>query len=228
VHLNRRTGLDTVVLSGGCFMNSAFNGKISDLTPFKTSFISSCPDDSGTSVGAAALLHTQRTGKRIHQNSIHNFWGMEFSDEECRLTVERYKLPNAEIVRDPAEAASQDLVQGKLVAWFQGRAEFGQRALGNRSILADPRRAEMKDLINASVKFREGFRPFAPAILAEDVSDYFECDAGFKVPFMERVLRFRREKKELVPAVVHCDGTGRVQTVDQGSSPRYYALVRDF
>jgi len=228
LHLHRRTGMDTVVVSGGCFMNSAFNGKISNLTPFKTSFISSCPDDSGTSVGAAALLHTQRTGKRIRQNSINNFWGMEFADEECKLTAERYKLPNAEIVRDPAEAASKDLVEGKLVAWFQGRAEFGQRALGNRSILADPRRAEMKDIINDSVKFRESFRPFAPAILAEEVSDYFECGAGFKAPFMERVLPFRSEKKELVPAVVHCDGTGRVQTVDRGSSPRFYALLEHF
>ncbi len=227
-HLHRRTGLETVVLSGGCFMNSAFNGKISSLTPFKNSFISSCPDDSGTSVGAAALLYAQRTGKRIHQDSLHNYWGIEFSDQECESTVRRYKLPKAEVLSDPAEAASMDLIQGKLVGWFQGKAEFGQRALGNRSILADPRRAEMKDIINASVKFRESFRPFAPAILAEDVSDYFECEAGFKVAFMERVLRFRSNKTELVPAVVHCDGTGRVQTVEQESSPKFYALLRHF
>ena len=227
-YLHRRTGLETVVLSGGCFMNSAFNGKISNVSPFKNSFISSCPDDSGTSVGAAAFLYAQRTGRRIHQDSLHNYWGIEFSDEECQLTVRRYKLPKAEVLSDPGEAASMDLIEGKLVAWFQGRAEFGQRALGNRSILADPRRGEMKDIINASVKFRESFRPFAPAILAEDVSDYFECEAGFKVAFMERVLRFRSNKTELVPAVVHCDGTGRVQTVEQESSPKFYSLLRHF
>ncbi len=227
-HLHRRTGLETVVLSGGCFMNSAFNGKISKLTPFKNSFISSCPDDSGTSVGAAAFLYAQRTGERVHQTSLHNYWGIEFTDHECELTVSRYKLPKAEIMSDPAEAASMDLIQGKLVGWFQGRGEFGQRALGNRSILADPRRAEMKDMINASVKFRESFRPFAPAILAEEVSDYFECEPGCKVPFMERVLRFRSNKTELVPAVVHCDRTGRVQTVEKQTSPRFYALLRHF
>ena len=228
LRLHQRTGLTRLVVSGGCFMNSAFNGKISDLTPFKECFISSCPDDSGTSVGAAVLLDTQKSGRRLPRLSSHNFWGTGFSDQECRLITEHYKLPNARVICDPSETAAHDLVEGKLVAWFQGRAEFGQRALGNRSILADPRRAEMKDYINASVKFRESFRPFAPAILAEDVSDYFQCSAGFRVPFMERVLRFRGDKVKEVPAVVHTDGTGRVQTVDQESSPRFHALLTHF
>src|SRR5581483_6086853 len=122
-------------------------------------------------------------------------------------------------------AAAADLVAGRLVGWFQGRMEFGQRALGNRSILADPRSADAKDLVNAAVKYRESFRPFAPA---EHVADWFECEPGTQVPFMERVLRFRPERAPDVPAVVHVDGTGRLQSVDDTTSPRFHALIRAF
>ena len=140
----------------------------------------------------------------------------------------RYGLPNVEPCRDPSESAARDLVEGRIVGWFQGAMEFGQRALGNRSILIDPRRKDGKDVVNAAVKFRESFRPFAPAILAEHVAEWFECPPGMRVPFMERVLNFRPEKRDLVPAVVHVDGTGRLQTVDADSSPRYHALIRAF
>jgi carbamoyltransferase len=225
--LHELTGLDDVILSGGCFMNSVFNGKVTRLTPFTRAAISSCPDDSGTSMGAALFLHTERTGQRPPTVS-HNYWGPEFSDSVCEQTVERYKLANAEICGDPSRRAAEDLNAGKIIAWFQGPMEFGQRALGNRSILLDPRRPDGRDVVNAAVKFREAFRPFAPAILAERVSEYFECPTDARVPFMERVYAFRRDKQALVPSVVHVDGTGRLQTVVREDNPRYYRLIEHF
>jgi carbamoyltransferase len=225
--LHHRSGLDEVLVSGGCFMNSVFNGKATELTPFRTVHISSCPDDSGTSVGAALFLHNLRTGHRP-EPSTDNYWGPSWDDDACRDVVSRYKIANAEVAEDPSASAAQDLADGRIIGWFQGRMEFGQRALGNRSILLDPRRRDGRDIVNAAVKFREAFRPFAPAILAERVSEWFECDADARVPFMERVLMFRPEKRELVPSVVHVDGSGRLQTVERGANPRYYDLIAGF
>ena len=226
--LHARTKLDRLVVTGGCFMNSVYNGKVTTQTPFKECFITSCPDDSGTSIGAALYLEAERTGVRAEHGMVHNYWGMEFSDDDCLARVKRLKLPNVTVVSEPEVCAAADLVEGKLVGWFQGRAEFGQRALGHRSILADPRDANMKDFVNAAVKYRESFRPFAPAILAERVSDYFEVEKGTRVPFMEKVLQFRSEMRDKVPAVVHDDGTGRVQTVERGIAPRFYRLIEEF
>jgi carbamoyltransferase len=228
IALHERTGLDRMVLTGGCAMNSVFNGKITSVTPFRECFVTSCPDDSGTAIGAALYLHAERTAQRPPIAPLHNYWGPSFSDEECRRIVEGVKTPNVTIVDDPSEAAAADLVAGSLVGWFQGRMEFGQRALGNRSILADPRRGDAKDLVNAAVKYRESFRPFAPAILAEHVPEWFDCPPGTHVPFMERVHMFRPERMAEVPAVVHQDGTGRLQSVDSSTSPRFHALIRAF
>jgi len=225
--LHRRTGLDNLVATGGCFMNSVYNGKITEKTPFKQAFITSCPDDSGTAIGAALWLHAQRTGKRSEPER-HNYWGPEYSDAACLDVATRFRIPNVEVCQDVAGRAAQDLVDGKIIGWFQGRMEFGQRALGNRSILLDPRRKDGKDVVNAAIKFREAFRPFAPAILAEHVAEWFECEPGTLVPFMEKVLMFRPEKRELVPAVVHSDGSGRLQTVDADSSIRYRQLIQQF
>lgn len=226
--LHARTGLDALVASGGCFMNSVYNGKITRTTPFKRLFITSCPDDSGTALGAALWLHAKRTNERRVQPMRHNYWGPEYSDRECLAVAQRYKLSTATVCKDPSIEAANDLIEGKILGWFQGRMEFGQRALGNRSILLDPRRKDGKDVVNAAIKFREAFRPFAPAILAERVSEWFECEPGCAVPFMEQVLMFRPEKRSVVPAVVHEDGSGRLQSVDQDSSPRYAALIREF
>jgi len=225
--LHARTGLDQLVVSGGCFMNSVYNGKIEAQTPFKEVYIGSSPDDSGTAVGAALWLDAQRTGKRAAEPIVHNFWGPEYTDAQCLEVAKRFKL-KAEVVADPSVSAAQDLVDGRILGWFQGRMEFGQRALGCRSILLDPRRTDGKDVVNAAIKFREAFRPFAPAILAEKVDQWFECPPGTKVPFMERVFQFRPEKRELVPSVVHVDGSGRLQTVEKHISPRYYALIEAF
>jgi len=225
--LHARTGLDRLVVSGGCFMNSVYNGKIEEQTPFKQVYIGSSPDDSGTAVGAALYLDAQRRDKRVLEPIRDNYWGPEYTDAQCLDVAKRFKL-SAEVVADPSARAAKDLVDGKIIGWFQGRMEFGQRALGNRSILLDPRRKDGKDVVNAAIKFREAFRPFAPAILSEKVHEWFECPPGTKVPFMERVFQFRPEKRELVPAVVHTDGSGRLQTVDESSSPRYHALITAF
>jgi len=228
IELHELTGLDHVVVNGGAFMNSVFNGKIADNTPFQESHIGSAPDDSGTSIGAALYVHALRTGRRpMDDVPKHNYWGTEYTDEECATAAVAFKLPHT-VVDDPAASAAQDLVDGKLIGWFQGRAEFGQRALGNRSILVDPRRTDAKDLVNAAVKFREPFRPFAPAILADRVTDYFDCPPGTEVPYMERVYMFKPERRDEVPAVVHVDGSGRLGTVGEHSSPRFRALIEHF
>jgi carbamoyltransferase len=226
--LQERTGMSNVALSGGCFMNSVFNGKIDQLTPFSQSYISSCPDDSGTSVGAALFLEAQLSGQKSASPPQHNYWGPSYTDKQCLEATERYRLPGVEVVEDPSVRAAADLVDGKIVGWFQGGMEFGQRALGSRSILLDPRREDGKDVINAAVKYRESFRPFAPAILAERVADYFDCAPDTRVPFMERVLPFRKDKQDEVPAVVHADGSGRLQTVEREHAPRYRALIEEF
>ncbi|HEX6131624.1 MAG TPA: carbamoyltransferase C-terminal domain-containing protein [Actinomycetota bacterium] len=224
---HERTGLDHLIASGGCFMNSVFNGKATELTPFHEVSVSSCPDDSGTSIGAALFLHTRRTGSRPPV-STHNYWGPGFTDEQCLDVAHRYKLAGAAVVADPSAAAAQDLVDGRIVGWFQGRMEFGQRALGNRSILLDPRREDGRDVVNAAVKFREAFRPFAPAILAERVTDFFECPEGSRVPYMERVFPFVPSARARVPSVVHVDGSGRLQTVERPDNLRFYDLIARF
>jgi carbamoyltransferase len=224
--LHERSGVESVILSGGCFMNSVFNGKVGELTPFKRTFISGSPDDSGTSVGAALYLDTLRTGKRPPV-SPHNYWGPSYTDAECLAIAQRYKL-STEVIDDPSIRAAEDLAAGRIVGWFQGRMEFGQRALGDRSILLDPRRSDGRDVVNSAVKFREPFRPFAPAILAGRVSDFFECPETARVPFMERVYMFRPERRAEVPAVVHIDGSGRLQTVEADDNPRYYRLIEHF
>ncbi len=225
-HLHRRTGESKLVAAGGSMMNSVYNGKITGLTPFKEVFISSCPDDSGISVGAALLAYHQRAERPAFPAHPHNYWGPSY-DQEIEETLKRYKLRYTPL-SDPSLTGAELLIQGSLLGWFQGRMEFGQRALGNRSILIDPRRADGKDVVNSAVKYRESFRPFAPAILAERTAEWFYAEPHALVPFMERVYLFREELRGQVPAVVHVDGTGRLQTVEREHNPRYYDLIRHF
>lgn len=225
--LHKETGMTNLVVGGGVFMNSVFNGKIRDLTPFKNIFISSCPDDSGVSIGAAAYLHHDILNLPRMESPEHTYWGPEFDNEEIQQTIEKYKLDSVHVA-DIETYAARLLHEGKIIGWFQGRMEFGQRALGNRSILADPRRMEMKDLVNRIIKYREGFRPFAPSILEENVSEYFECESTDRVPFMERVYMVRPEKRSIISAVTHVDGSGRVQTVSRKTNPRYHRLISEF
>ena len=173
-------------------MNSVFNGKIAELTPFTESFVSSCPDDSGTAVGAAMYLEALRTGRQARRRPPAQLLGSRVHATTSASAARRATgCPTSRSSTTRAAAAAADLVDGRILGWFQGAMEFGQRALGNRSILLDPRRPDGKDVVNAAVKFRESFRPFAPAILAERVGEWFDCPDGTQVPYMERVFPFR-------------------------------------
>lgn len=225
--LHDLTGRSRVVLAGGSAMNSVYNGKILETTAFEEVFVPSCPDDSGVSVGVAlytyhCLLDGEKRG--LHED---NYWGPSYGESEIEEALGKYKI-RAERHHEITPVVARLLGEGKLVGWFQGRMEFGQRALGNRSILADPRDAGAKDRVNAAVKYRESFRPFGPAVLEERAHEYFELPAGVTVPFMEKVYRVRADKRDLIPAVVHVDGTGRLQTVSRQTNPRFHRLLEDF
>jgi len=226
--LARETGRDRLCLGGGVMMNSLFNGKVSGSGLFRDVYISHSPDDSGNSIGAALWL-ARREGEAgtPAPGPATPFLGRAYSDEAVQEALDRYHLAYSRPA-DIIEAAADLLAQGKVLGWFQGRMEFGQRALGARSILADPRDPEMKQRINAAVKYRESFRPFAPAVLESAVAEYFETDGSFMVPYMERVLPIRPGKRALIPAVVHNDGTGRLQTVSAALTPAYHRLIEGF
>lgn len=225
--LYKKTGIKNIVLSGGFFMNSVFNGKVLQKTKFKDIFISSCPDDSGTSLGAALYAYNHILGKKNREEQTHNYYGPQFSNEEIKNTLEKYKIPYT-FVENIEEYTAKLIADGRITGWFQGRMEFGQRALGNRSILADPRDPDMKGKVNSAVKYREAFRPFAPSVLEEYVTEYFECNKDTRVPFMEKVFMIKSEKRKLIPAVTHIDGSGRLQTVNKEINPRYYKLISEF
>jgi carbamoyltransferase len=221
-------GSDNLILSGGAAMNCVFNGQIDDNKTYKDSFISSSPDDSGVAVGACLLAYYRYSNKtRVPNECINSNWGPEFSDEEIESYIKKFKIKavkSEEIAKDVARL----LANGKLIGWFQGRMEFGNRALGNRSILADPRSESTKDKINAAVKYRESYRPFAPAVLSEKSSDIFEMPINRKVRFMERAYMVKEEWRSRLQAVTHVDGSGRVQTVSYEDNPLFYNLIKEF
>lgn len=223
--LHQQTGLKRVALGGGTFMNSVFNGKIMSSTPFNEVFISSCPDDSGTSIGAALYTHCVLLEAERGPAMRHNYYGPSFAQTAIDAALSLAKL-RAPTVDDPADAAAHALAEGKIIGWFQGSMELGQRALGNRSILADPRSVRMRDQVNSAVKFREPWRPFAPAVLAEDFATYFGPEPA--VYFMERTLPVRDEARNLIPAAVHIDGTARPQTVTVDTNPLFHRLITRF
>jgi carbamoyltransferase len=219
-------GSKNLVLSGGCALNSSFNGKILDRASFTALHVPSAPADDGNALGAAWLGHAEdHPDWRPSKGPMTPYLGTPIDADTLPRMAQwepRLKHVGDGIVNETARL----LAAGKLVGWVQGRAEFGPRALGNRSILADPRPANAKDLINLKVKLREPFRPFAPSILEEHGPDWFESFQ--RSPYMDRTLRFRADKRGLVPAVVHVDGTGRLQTVTNEMSPRYRALIETF
>lgn len=226
VDLHERTGTRRVALGGGTFMNSVFNGKITATTPFEEIYISSCPDDSGTSIGAALYTHCSLLNEERCPAMTPNYLGPSFDQTSMDKMLERAKL-RPPTVADPSERAARALTDGKIVGWFQGRMEFGQRALGNRSILADPRSPHMRDRVNEAVKFREPWRPFAPAVLAEDFATYFGPMEA-EVTFMERTLPVLPEARPSIQAAVHVDGTARPQTVTADSNPLFHRLISRF
>jgi len=224
---NNTRNFKELCISGGCAMNCVANGKILAKTNFEKINVTFSPDDAGTSIGACLLYWNEyiknSTGKQ--RANISPYLSKDFTNEEIALTLNNCKLKYKEI-DNPAHVAAKCIAEGQIVGWFQGRMEFGQRALGNRSILADPRRIEMKDMINKAVKYREPFRPFAPAILHEYGNDFFE-DYDY-VPYMERVLSFKKDCRKLVPAVCHVDNTGRLQSVTKSLNPLFWQLIDEF
>ena len=216
-----------LVLSGGSFMNSVFNGKVDKLTPFNKVWLSSCPDDSGQSIGAALYLYNNILKHKKRYEMKHNFLGPSFKSEKIKADLIKYKVKFS-YRKDVAKIISKELADGKLVGWFQGQMEFGQRALGNRSILADPRKISSKERVNNAVKYRENFRPFAPAILEENAHEFFDLKKGEKIPFMEKVVLVKQQKRHLIPAVVHKDFTARAQTVDSNTNKPFYDLINEF
>jgi carbamoyltransferase len=226
-HVHSRYELDTLCLAGGCAMNSVANGKVYARSPFRRLYVQPAAGDAGGAIGAALMAAKCRSPME------HAFWGPQFSDAEigALLDARREELNGCKVSAIESEAellakAARAVAEGAVLGWFQGRMEWGPRALGNRSIVCDPRRADMKEVLNAKIKRRESFRPFAPSILREAVPEWFETDDD--VPFMMQVHQIRAEKRALIPAVTHVDGSGRLQTVTREANPRYYDLIGEF
>ena len=230
--LNERTGLKAICLAGGVAFNCVANGKIFDTTGFEHVYVHPAAGDAGLAVGAAYYIWHQKLGKPRGFVMDHAYWGPGYSREEIRSAIDTNglgkngcrieELPGAHLM----ERTAAIIADGKILGWFQGRAEWGPRALGNRSIVADPRRPEMKEILNQRIKHREIFRPFAPSILAESTGEWFE--KSHPSPFMTLAYSVRPEKREKIPAPTHVDGTGRLQTVTREANPRYWSLIRAF
>ena len=232
-NLSKNYKCKNLVLSGGCANNSVANGKILRNSQFENVYIPSAGGDAGGAIGAAFSVWHKLGGERkfYMDNALV---GPKFSDDEIEETLANYtaefsesncsyeNLNDDELINKTTDG----LIEGKVVGWFQGRMEWGPRALGNRSILGDPRRSDMKEILNLKIKRRESFRPFAPSILREDVCDWFEEEAD--VPFMMQVFQIKEHKRKEIPAVAHVDGSGRLQTVSKENHPRYHELINNF
>jgi carbamoyltransferase len=229
----RTYGCANLALAGGCAMNSVANGKIYERTPFKKLYLPAAAGDAGGAIGAACAVWHE-IGRPSQKFSMdHAYWGPRSEGIEnllesriAEIQAEACSVRRVENQADRCIAGAHAIAEGKVVGWFQGRMEWGPRALGNRSILGDPRRAEMKDILNSKIKRRESFRPFAPSILREAVADWFETDDD--VPFMMQVFRIRPEKRAQIPAVTHVDGSGRLQTVHIETNSLYHRLISEF
>ena len=232
--LHERYRLSDLALAGGCAMNSVANGKVRRVTPFRRVYVQAAAGDAGGAIGAAfAVWHKLGGGRSFVMD--HAYWGPEFGPSDIAELLAQHRTEIAQagctIEKIPDELAlcrlsASAIAEGKVVGWFQGRMEWGPRALGNRSILCDPRRADMKAILNAKIKRRELFRPFAPSVLESAVAEWFEEDDA--VPFMMQVFQIREEKRSCIPAVTHVDGSGRLQTVSRRTNPRYHRLIEAF
>jgi carbamoyltransferase len=225
--LQRETGMKALCMAGGVALNSAFNGKVLPCTGFEDIYIQPASGDAGTALGVCYYIYHQLLGfpRTFVMNDAYT--GPRYSNEEIQEALHRagltYETPDEDTL---VQRAAELVADGKVLGWFQGRMEWGPRALGNRSIIADPRRDDMKDILNARIKHREPFRPFAPSILLENVADYF--DQSYPDPFMIKVYNVLPDRRDKIPAVTHVDGTGRLQTVEQAHAPLYWKLINAF
>jgi len=226
-HLYQQTGLTDLGLSGGVAYNSVMNGKIMLNTPFRRVFVQPAAGDSGTALGVCYQIYNGILNHKRGSAIECAYTGPAFTNAEIRAELERSGLTFENYAdQDLTRHAAQDIADGLVVGWFQGRMEFGPRALGNRSIVVDPRRSEMKDILNERIKKREPFRPFAPSILEEHTDEYFE--QNHPAPTMLMVYQIRPARRSEIPAVTHVDGSGRLQTVSPELNPLYYQLISDF
>jgi len=231
-HVYRGTRLKQVVLAGGVALNSVCNGKILDKTPFKEIWIHPNPSDGGTSIGVASYIYHTLLGNKRNYQLTTAYLGPEYTAEEIMHFLEGSKIKHSkfktekELIQKTAKLISENNV----VAWFQGRMEWGPRALGSRSILSNPCNPKMQEILNVKVKHREKFRPFAPVVCSEDVSNYFECDIPLPLPtdFMLMVYPIKKQYHSKIPAVTHVDGSGRLQTINRANNQRYYDLIKEF
>jgi carbamoyltransferase len=226
--LAKRTGSKNLAYAGGVAFNCVANGRILERTPFENLYVQPAAGDAGLAVGGAlyayhSILGRPRTGFVMD----HAYWGPVYPSNRMKAALDAEGLGYEELSEDDlVRSAARHIADGDVLGWYQGRSEWGPRALGNRSIVVDPRRADMKDILNARVKHREPFRPFSPSILAERAGEWFEND--YPSPFMQMTYQVREDKREAIPAPTHIDGSGRLQTVTADANPLYHGLIREF
>ena len=223
--LYKKNSSENLVLSGGCSLNCVANGKVIKNSKFKKIFIPPVPDDSGAGLGAAYYVSNKILSSKKKYIMKHNYLGPSFSDNYVEKKLKKYQIKFS-FHKNIIDKAVNSILSGNIIGWFQGSLEFGDRALGNRSILADPRQLEIQDKINKKIKYREKFRPFAPAILEDKVKFFFETEENSV--FMEKALKIKLNKRKLIPSVTHVDGTGRLQTVSKQSNKKFYNLIFEF
>jgi carbamoyltransferase len=221
----QKTGSRNLCMAGGVALNSKANGKIAASGLVDKIFVQPAASDDGVALGAALAPYLDDGGKLPHRAMRHGYWGPSFEDAAIEPILKTYKLRYKRL-DDVAPAVAELLAQGKIIGWFQGRMEFGPRALGSRSILADPRDPEMNTKVNNAVKFREWWRPFAPSFKKEAASEYLE--SATDSPFMILTAQVRPEKRAIIPAVTHVDGSARPQTVEKETNPLYWRLIDEF
>ena len=225
--LQRTTGQKALCMAGGVALNSAFNGKVLPNTDFEDIYIHPAAGDAGTALGVCYYIYHQLLGRPRKYVLNHAYTGPRFANGRIARVLGSYGLSYEELEDDQrVRRAAEIIAGGDVLGWFQGRMEWGPRALGNRSIIADPRREDMRDVLNARIKHREPFRPFAPSILLEAIGDYFE--QTYPDPFMIKVYNVLPQKRAEIPAVTHVDGTGRLQTVHRDTNPLYWRLIKEF
>jgi carbamoyltransferase len=225
--IQKETGQKALCMAGGVALNSAFNGKVLPNTDFEDIYIHPAAGDAGTSLGVCYYIYHQVLGNPRTFVMNGPYTGPKFDDAAIQKVLDAQNLKYERLEQDAlVKRAAEIVAKGDVLGWFQGRMEWGPRALGNRSILADPRRGDMKDILNARIKQREPFRPFAPSVLLEATGDYF--DQTYPDPFMIKVYGVLPEKRAEIPAVTHVDGTGRLQTVEKEYAPLYWSLIKAF